>query len=124
MSDFSSQPEQPESNPFSGASAQTYPEAERQRPRPRRETFDDDADDRTGQSVRQVSALVGGLVLLGAFAGLAILLTPRRRRPHHSFFADLPYSPSHWLHAAGDAERDLVAAVRRYAARLQSNDHR
>jgi hypothetical protein len=123
MSDFNSQPEQPESDPFSGESAQTYPEAERQRPRPRRETFDDDADHSTGQSVRQVSALVGGLVLFAAFAGLAILLTPRRR-PHHSFFADLPYSPSHWLHAASDAERDLVAAVRRYAARLHSNDHR
>ena len=128
MSDIDAHPEPAETGPFNGAAAEPAPEAIRRRPRrpsrPSPETASL-ADDAPEENVRPIFALVGGLALLAGMAAVAILLMPRRaRRPRNSFFNDLRYSPSHWLHAASDAERDLMAEARRYAARLQANSRR
>ena len=128
MSDIDTQPESDEIDPSNRTAAEPAPEATPRRPRkPSRppsetSTF---ADDPAEESVSPIFAFVGGLAILTGLADLAILLMPRRApRPRYSLFSDLRYSPSHWLHAASDAERDLMTEARRYAARLQANIRR
>ena len=128
MSDVDARSEATEMGPSNGADAQRAPEARPRRPRkPSRPSPETSriADDSPEESARPIFALIGGLVVLAGLAGLAIFLMPRRKpRPRNFFFNDPRYAPSHWLHAASDAERDLMAEARRYAARLQANVRR
>jgi len=74
------------------------------------------------KGVQISTTVIQGAIIVAAFAAIGALLLASRRsgRVRHSLLAGLAESPARWVHAASDAEHELVAAARRYAARLQN----
>ena len=81
-----------------------------------------DAAHAVREKVVQISTtVIEAAIIVAAFATIGGLLLASRRsgRVRHRFLTGMAESPARWVHAAGDAEHELIAAVRRYASRLQ-----